>query len=179
MKRTLHTCCHGWSWVRQSCWKLCRSDVSSQKQLAQDQGIDQLIWTADARNTNALEEAGTMNMMVVINNKLITPPLTTTILDGVTRDSFLALARDAGVEVEERRVMISEVMDAIHQNKLQELFGVGTAATIAHVEKLTWEDECHTLPPVAGRKVSVEIGQHLLAIKKGQTDDIHGWNMTF
>lgn len=146
--------------------------------LAQEQGIDQLIWT-DAKEHKYMEEAGTMNMMVVIDNKLITPPLTTTILDGITRDSFLVLAREAGIEVEERRVMISEVMDAIHQNKLQELFGVGTAATIAHVEKLTWEDECHTLPPVSERKISVEIGRLLLAIKKGQTDDIHGWNMTF
>jgi len=144
--------------------------------LAQQQGIDQLIWT-DAKEHRFLEEAGTMNMMVVIDDVLLTPPLTSTILAGVTRDSFLTLAREAGYQVEERPVSVDEVIAAIRKNTLQELFGVGTAATIAHVEKLTLEDESFDLPPIAERKISNEIGTHLLRIKKGIDPDTHSWNM--
>jgi branched-chain amino acid aminotransferase len=144
--------------------------------LAQDQGVDQLIWT-DAKEHKYLEEAGTMNMMVVMNHKLVTPPLTSTILPGVTRDSFLTLARDRGIEIEERRIPIDEVIDGIKSGQLQELFGVGTAATIAQVEKLTWEDQTFNLPPASERKISSEIGNELLRIKKGQTPDVHDWNL--
>lgn len=144
--------------------------------LAQQQGIDQLIWT-DAREHRYLEEAGTMNMMVVIDNVLLTPPLTSTILPGVTRDSFLTLAREAGYKVEERPVSVDEVLHAIKKNTLQELFGVGTAATIAQVEKLTLEDETFDLPRINEKMISSEIGTRLLRIKKGLEEDTHGWNM--
>lgn len=144
--------------------------------LAQQQGIDQLIWT-DAKEHKYLEEAGTMNMMVVIDDVLVTPSLTSTILGGVTRESFLALTRDAGYDVQERPISVQEVITAVEEGRLSELFGVGTAATIAHVDRLTWEDQTYTLPPVEGRKISIEIGDRLLHIKKGQAADPFGWNM--
>jgi len=146
--------------------------------MAQAQGIDQLIWT-DAKEHKYLEEAGTMNMMCVIGDTLITPPLTSTILPGVTRDSFLTLARGEGFKVEERRISTAEMIEAIEKGELKELFGVGTAATTAQVAKLTFEENTYELPPVEGRIISNSIGEKLLRIKKGQEADIHGWNTRF
>ena len=145
--------------------------------LAQEQCIDQLIWT-DAKEHKYLEEAGTMNMMLVIGDTLITPPLTATILPGVTRDSFLTLAREAGVNVEERRISTDEVVEAAKAGTLREVFGVGTAATIANVVKITFEDKTFELPAIETRKISPAIGEKLLRIKKGQEEDTHGWNIT-
>lgn len=144
--------------------------------MAQQQGIDQLIWT-DAKEHKFLEEAGTMNMMVVLDNKLLTPPLKSTILPGVTRDSFLTLARDAGYEVEERRISIEEVIQGVREGRLQELFGVGTAATTAQVIKLSFGDETFELPPVEGREISNKIGKALIDIKKGDALDVKSWNI--
>lgn len=146
-------------------------------QQAQAKGIDQLIWT-DAKEHQYLEEAGTMNMMVVIDDVLITPPLTSTILPGITRDSFLTLAKDAGVAVEERRIHVNEVVDAAQSGRLKELFGVGTAATTAQVVKLTYEDMSFDLPPIEERTVSNTIGSQLINIKKGLAEDPYGWNIS-
>ncbi|MEX2597926.1 MAG: branched-chain amino acid aminotransferase [Salibacteraceae bacterium] len=145
---------------------------------AQENGIDQLIWT-DAKEHRYLEEAGTMNMMVVIDNTLITPPLTSTILPGVTRESFLQLSKKAGYLIEERPVSVNEVITAIKENRLQELFGVGTAATTAQVERLTYEDETYILPSIDGRTISNTIGKQLIGIKKGVLADPFGWNVKF
>jgi branched-chain amino acid aminotransferase len=119
-----------------------------------------------------------MNIMVVINGVLITPALTSTILAGVTRDSFLTLAREEGFKVEERAISVVELIEAAENGTLQGMFGAGTAATIAQVEKLTWEDKTFTLPTVSERVISNTIGSKLLRIKKGLEPDTHGWIMT-
>ena len=146
-------------------------------QLAQNEGIDQLIWT-DAKEHKYIEEAGTMNMMVVIDGKLCTAPLTSTILPGVTRNSFLTLAREAGYQVEERKISVEELIEAQRKGTLTEVFGVGTAATIAQVDKLTFEDETFQLSDISTREISNKIGKQLLDIKAGKAADSRNWNMT-
>src|SRR5690606_15073612 len=79
--------------------------------LAREEGYDQVVWTDDATHT-FIEEAGTMNVMVRIGDKLITAPTSERILDGVTRDSMLQLAEKLGIEVEVRKVTVQEVYDA-------------------------------------------------------------------
>ncbi|MGY0039901.1 aminotransferase class IV [Pedobacter sp. NJ-S-72] len=69
---------------------------------AQAEGFDQLIWT-DAKEHKYLEESGAANLMFVINGKIVTPEVRETILDGVTRDTIILLAKSMGIEVEERR----------------------------------------------------------------------------
>src|SRR5678815_5189176 len=59
-------------------------------QLARQQGYDQVLWT-DASDNKFIEESGMMNIMFVIDNTIVTPPLSDTILDGVTRDSLLTI----------------------------------------------------------------------------------------
>ena len=112
------------------------------------------------------------------NDKLITPPLKSTILPGITRKSFLELTKEAGYEVEERAISVSEVIEAIKSGDLKELFGVGTAATTAQVEKLTFEGNTYDLPSKESRVISNSIGQKLLRIKKGIDPDTHGWNIS-
>lgn len=147
-------------------------------QLAKQQGYDQLIWT-DSKTHQYIEEAGTMNIMLVIDGKLVTPPTGTTILDGVTRDSILHLARDWGMKVEERRVSTQEIVDAIEKGTLNEAFGAGTAATVAHIAAIGYEGTDYELPPVAQREFSNKALQALDDIKYGRKESPQGWVIKF
>ena len=147
-------------------------------QLAKQQGYDQLIWT-DSKTHQYIEEAGTMNIMLVIDGKLVTPPTGTTILDGVTRDSILSLARDWGMEAEERRISVKEIIQAIEGGTLSEAFGAGTAATVAHIAAIGHEGQDYELPPVAQRKFSNKVLNALDDIKYGRVEGPQGWVMKF
>jgi branched-chain amino acid aminotransferase len=142
--------------------------------LAQQKGYQQVIWT-DAKTHSYVEESGTMNLMFVIDNILITPATSDTILAGVTRDSILQLAREWGMMVEERKVSIKEIFDAHKNGKLQEAFGVGTAATIAHIVTIGYEGKDYNLPPIESRKFSPRIDQALRDIRKGRVEDKFRW----
>lgn len=142
--------------------------------LAQQKGYQQVIWT-DAKTHSYVEESGTMNLMFVIDNILITPATSDTILAGVTRDSVIQLARDWGIMVEERKVSIKEIFDAHKNGKLQEAFGVGTAATIAHIVTIGFEGKDYELPPIEQRKFSPKIDQALRDIRKGRVEDKFRW----
>ncbi len=142
--------------------------------LAQARGYQQIIWT-DARNHRFLEESGTMNIMLVIDDIIITPPLGDTILAGITRDSVLTLARDWGYRVQERKISIDEVVDAHRRGTLQEAFGTGTAATIAHIQTIGFEGKDYELPPVAERIFSNRADLELENIRRGKAEDKHNW----
>lgn len=142
--------------------------------LAAQQGYDQLIWT-DSKTHTYIEEAGTMNIMLVIDDALVTPPTSGTILEGITRDSILTLARDWGMKVEERKVSVEEIMNAIRSGSLQEAFGAGTAATVAHIHAIGHEGTDYDLPPVEDRKFSNKILRVLEDLKHGRIEDKFGW----
>lgn len=142
--------------------------------LAQDKGYHQLIWT-DGKNHEYIEESGTMNVMFVIGDTLVTPALSDSILAGITRDSVLKLARHAGMKVEERRISVKELVEGLQKGIVKEAFGAGTAATIAHIELIGFEDKDYYLPPVAERKFSNQVFEELEAIKRGTKPDPFGW----
>ncbi|MTI33123.1 branched-chain amino acid aminotransferase [Xanthovirga aplysinae] len=142
--------------------------------LAQQQGYHQLIWT-DSKEHRYIEESGTMNVMFLIGNKLITANTGDTILHGITRDCALTLARDWGYEVEERRVSVNEIIEAAKNGELKEAFGTGTAATITHIAVISHEGIEYNLPEVGGRTLSNRLLQELDAIKVGITEDKHNW----
>ncbi len=142
--------------------------------LAQDAGYDQLIWT-DGQNHELIEESGTMNIMFILNDALVTAPTGDTILDGITRDSVLALARDWGMKVEERPLSVAEMVEGLKSGALQEAFGVGTAATIAHIEVIANEDVDYTLDE-SGRVFSKKMLKALTDIRLGRAEDKFGWN---
>jgi branched-chain amino acid aminotransferase len=133
-----------------------------------------VIWT-DSETQQHFEESGTMNVMFVIGDTLLTPALSDTILDGVTRNSVLTLARDWGLKVEERKVSIKEVFEAIDNGTLKEVFGCGTAATIAQIIGIGYNGKDYSLPPVADRKFSTKVDDTLRAIRKGKSPDKFHW----
>lgn len=142
--------------------------------LAQQKGYQQIIWT-DARHHKYVEESGTMNLMFVIDNTLVTPPTGDTILAGITRDSVLTLARDWGMKIEERKISIDEVVEAHEKGTLQEAFGTGTAATIAHISLIGYAGKDYELPLVETRVFSNRVANELDGIRKGKIEDRHGW----
>lgn len=144
--------------------------------LAQEQGFHQLLWT-DAVEHKYIEESGTMNAMFVIDGTLTSPHTSETILSGVTRDSVLTLARDLDLPVEERRISVSELQEGLRSGAVTEAFGVGTAATIAPMALIAFEDEQLELPSYASWKVAPQIASELDALRRGRIEDRFGWNI--
>ncbi len=143
-------------------------------QLAHEQGYHQLLWT-DGKDHEYFEESGTMNIMFVLDDTLITPPLSDSILPGITRDSALTLARDWGWSVEERRISVTELVGAMETGRLKEAFGIGTAATISHIQSVGYEGKDYALPPVETREKSLRLLEELTAIKWGKKKESYGW----
>ena len=142
--------------------------------LAQQEGYNQLIWT-DASEHRYVEESGTMNAIFVIDGRVVTPALSTSILDGVTRRSVLQLARDMGLTVEERKVSSRELMEALAAGKLEEAFGAGTAATIAPIATIGYEGHDYDLPVPGPNAFSKRVGAALDAIRSGEGADVYNW----
>lgn len=143
--------------------------------LAQKEGYDQLLWT-DGKSHQYIEESGTMNIMFMINNTLITAPTSTgTILKGITRDSVLTLAKEMGIEVEERFLRVAELEDALRSKTIEEAFGTGTAATIAHVSKIHINGKDYELPQKDEKSFSNRVLKKLDDIKYGKVEDVHNW----
>ena len=140
------------------------------------QGFHQLVWT-DAKEHKFIEESGTMNIIFQIGGKLITPSEDAdTILRGITKRSVLEVAKKWGVEVEERKVSVEEIITAAKNGTLEDAFGAGTAATIAQIAIIGYRDERLELPPLEGRTLSNKIKAYMDDMKAGRIDDEFGWN---
>lgn len=142
---------------------------------ANEQGYAQVIWT-DSKENQFIEEAGTMNIMFVIDGILVTPPLSDSILDGITRDSLITLARDAGIPVEERPVSVDELKKAFAGKTIREAFGVGTAAVIAPIGTIGIDGIDYDLPAPGKQNIASSIKSLLEDIRYGRKLDNHGWN---
>jgi branched-chain amino acid aminotransferase len=142
--------------------------------IGQSKGYHQLVWT-DGIEHKYIEESGTMNIMFVIGDTLITPPTSDTILSGITRDSVLTLARSWGMNVEERRISVDEVLETHRNGTLKEMFGTGTAATIAHIQLFNYNEQDYILPNIEERVFSNKVANHLIQIKKGEQNDPFNW----
>lgn len=143
--------------------------------LGKDEGYHQLVWT-DGKTHEYIEESGTMNIMFVIDGKLITPSEDSdTILPGITKRSVIELAKHWGMEVEERQVRVDEVIKAIEEGLLTEAFGAGTAATIAQIKMIGYRGAKYDLPAIPEREFSNKVYRHLNEIKEGRIEDEFGW----
>lgn len=143
--------------------------------LAREQGYDQVLWT-DARDNQYIEESGTMNAMFVIRGKLVTPPLSDSILDGVTRESLLLLAAGLGYETEERPVSVQELEEAFLNDQVTEAFGAGTAAVVAPIETIHILGRDYSLPAYHQDSLHRRVKEKLNRIRTGQEEDKYGWN---
>jgi branched-chain amino acid aminotransferase len=152
---------------------------------AAKKGFHQNLWLFG--DEEFVTEVGTMNMFVALKNKetgqkeLITAPLDGTILEGVTRDSILSLAREKlipeGWNILERKYTMPELSDAANEGRLMEAFGAGTAAVVSPVRRISWKGklvEC-------GLKADEEAGEIATRMKnwvegRQYGDEEHEWS---
>lgn len=143
--------------------------------LAREKGYQQVIWT-DARSHEYLEEAGTMNVFFRVGDKLMTAPTGDRILDGITRKSIIALAEDMGVEVVVDRVKVKDILAAAETGELKEIFGAGTAATIAQISGFEYDGTYHELPEIEN-PYSLKFKTALQNIQTNKVEDKFGWRV--
>jgi branched-chain amino acid aminotransferase len=144
-------------------------------QKAKDEGYDQVLWT-DAQTHEYFEESGTMNVMFLSGNTVMTPALSDSILNGVTRSSVLQLAKDWGYDVQERKVSVAEIVDLLKAGKLDGAFGVGTAATIAPIRTIHHNGTDYTINPNGSTSFADKVSTYLDHLKRGMESDVHQWN---
>lgn len=94
----------------------------------------------------------------------------------MTKRSILELAQHWGIQVEERKISVEEVINAAKSGRLQDAFGAGTAATLAQFALIGHEGTDYQLPPVETRQISNRLKEYLSGLKIGQTEDIFNWN---
>jgi len=143
---------------------------------AKHQGFTQVLWL-DGVHRRYIDEVGTMNIMVKIGDEVITPPLTGTVLPGVTRDSVLTLLRDWGLRASERQVGIDEVMAAHRAGTLTEVWGTGTAAVISPVGELAYKGEKMVINGGKIGPLTQRLYDAIVGIQYGQAPDPHGWTL--
>ncbi len=143
---------------------------------AHRRGWTQVLWL-DAAERKYVEEVGTMNIFFMINDALVTPGLTGSLLPGITRRSVLELASHWGMKTEQRPVTIDEVTQAAEDGQLTEMFGSGTAAIISPVNEFCYKDVPYLLAGPQPGPVAVKLFEKLLAIQCGEEKDSFGWTV--
>ena len=140
-----------------------------------EKGFQQIIWTDDATHTK-LEEAGTMNVFFRINDTLYTAPISERILDGVTRKSLIDLAKREGINVEVRSVLVSELIDAVKDGSLKEIFGAGTAAVVNPIVGFSFQETYYELPKIEN-SYAIQLKEKLTNIQYKLAEDTFGWTV--
>ena len=141
--------------------------------LAQKEGYDQIIWT-DSKNHKFLEEAGTMNIFVRIDDTIITAPTTDTILDGITRKSIIKIAEDNNIKVEVRPISIDEVIEAHSNKRLKEIFGSGTAVVVSEISGFGFKEKYFNLKNVEN-SYATTLKSIITKIQYNLIEDPYGW----
>ncbi len=141
---------------------------------AQKQGYSQVLWL-DGVEQRYIEEVGSMNIVFVIDDEIVTPELSGSILPGITRDSVLKLARSWDLRVSERRISIDEIIAAYRDGKLKEVFGTGTAAVISPVGEIRYDDTVIKLGDGKVGPVAQRMFTAITDIQYGKAEDPMGW----
>lgn len=143
-------------------------------QKAKEEGFDQILWT-DANTHEWFEESGTMNFGFIIDNTFITPPVSDTILDGITRKSVIQLAQDQGLTVEEKGFSVSALKAAFDAGQKVEAFGIGTAAGIAPFKSISIDGIDHACYHDTDARM-YQLKSTLVGIQTGELVDQYNWN---
>ena len=133
-----------------------------------------MLWL-DASERRYIEEVGTMNMFFVIEDEILTAPLTGSILPGITRDSVIHIVKDWGMRVSERSLAIDEVISAAKDGRLKEAFGTGTAAVISPVGQITFKGEDHIVAGGKMGELSLRLYNEIIDIQYAKKSDPYGW----
>jgi branched-chain amino acid aminotransferase len=141
---------------------------------AKELGFTQVLWL-DAAERRYIEEVGTMNIFFLLEDALVTPELSGSILPGITRDSVLRLARGWGLRVEERPITINEVLEKVKNKALKECFGTGTAAVISPVGDLYYKGENYSINGGKTGDLAQRLFDEITGLQYGERKDAYGW----
>jgi branched-chain amino acid aminotransferase len=142
---------------------------------AAEHGCDQVVFL-DTVEFKYVDELGGMNIFFVFEDgSLVTPPLTGTILPGITRDAIITLARAEGRKVEERPVSIDEWRDGAASGPVTEAFACGTAAVITPIGTVRSRDGEFLVGDGSAGPVATGLRQKLVDIQRGRAEDPYGW----
>jgi len=141
---------------------------------AHKNGYAQVLWL-DGVEQKYVEEVGSMNIFFFIDDELVTPQLSGSILPGITRDSVIALAKMWNIKVTERKISIDEVVNAHASGKLQEAFGSGTAAVISPVGVIKYGDTVLSIGNSEVGPMAQRFFKTLTDIQYGYAEDPMGW----
>ncbi|MGJ8745266.1 branched-chain amino acid aminotransferase [Polaribacter sp.] len=144
-------------------------------QLALEKGYNQVIWTDD-NSHEYIEEAGAMNIFIRINDTLITSPTSDRILDGITRKSVIQIAEDMNIDVEVRKITVSEVISAAQSGSLKEMFGAGTAAVISPIAGFGYQGTDYDLPELE-QPFATKLRTAITDIQTNKSEDPYGWRV--
>ncbi|MFZ5745592.1 MAG: branched-chain amino acid aminotransferase [Pseudomonadota bacterium] len=138
-------------------------------------GHDQVLFL-DAAEHKWIEELGGMNLFFVMaDGRIVTPPLTGTILPGVTRDSLLQLAAEEGLKVSEEPYSLDQWQADAASGALLEAFACGTAAVVTPVGKVAGRDREFTIGSGGPGQLTQKLRSRLVSIQRGEAPDPHGW----
>lgn len=143
---------------------------------AKEKGYTQVLWL-DAIERKYVEEIGTSNIFFMINGELVTPALSGSILPGITRDSVIKLAGSWGIKVTERPIAIDEVIAALEDGSLQEIFASGTAAVISPVGALNYKGKEYPVNSEKTGPFAQRLFDELQGIQFGDREDQFGWRV--
>ncbi|MFC7534320.1 branched-chain amino acid aminotransferase [Actinoplanes sp. GCM10030250] len=148
--------------------------LSAQAEAA-EHGCDQVVYL-DAVERKYIDELGGMNVFLVLDDgSLVTPPLTGTILPGITRDSVIKLAERAGRRVEERPISLDEWRSGAASGRVREAFACGTAAVITPIGTIRDQDGEFTVAGGEPGEVTMGLRKQLVDIQRGRAEDPFGW----
>ena len=141
------------------------------------EGHDQVVFL-DAAEHKWIEELGGMNLFFVFDDgTLLTPPLSGTILPGITRGSLLTLAREEGLAIREERYSLEQWRDDAGSGRLVETFACGTAAVVTPVGRVAGRNVDFTIGSGGPGQLTSKLREKLVAIQRGTAEDKHGWVM--
>ena len=141
---------------------------------AEEKGYTQVLWL-DGVHQKYIEEVGAMNVMLKIAGKIVTPDLIGTVLPGITRKSCLELLSAKGYEIEERRISVDEIVEALENGTLEEMWGTGTAAVVSPVGYLSIDGKEYCINNNEIGAVTKALYDELTGIQWGRIEDTHGW----
>jgi branched-chain amino acid aminotransferase len=143
---------------------------------ASEMGYTQVLWL-DAKERKYPEEVGTSNIFFVIGDALITPPLTGSILPGITRNSVIQIAKSWGINVLEKSISMDEILQAQKEGLLKEVFASGTAAIVSPVGKFYFRDAEHIINEGKVGPLTERLYNEIIQIQYGEKEDPFGWRV--
>lgn len=141
-----------------------------------DSGYTEVLWL-DGVERKYIEEVGAMNIMFVIDDIVVTPELSGSILSGITRRSILEILKSENYKLEERKISIDELIKALKENRVQEAFGTGTAAVVSPIGQFTFENKDYTIGDGSIGELTQKLYDEITGIQRGKLEDKRGWTV--